>query len=468
MNTTIILIIAGVVATALVIFLVTRNKKSTPPKPLDPVRPPVPEPPKPPQPDPPQPEPPRPDPTPDPKPVYPALPTITMPPAASPPVDLRLFWDVGGSGDIGAEIMEAQHQGRTAIRVVDSGDIRTPVILRPHTTLRINAGVELRSKLTDAIPFRLMEHTSIVGGEGSVIYENESGRFEVVTGYYGTERNGDPDFDIHLYGFEVRGSNRPDFWSAAAAVYLCNGKNCSATKLFINGTHSIGLAVGGNAQFGHSAEDVKVSHCRFERVASQSLALVNGRRITFEYCEFYKPGQLNGPGSHPIDLELNNSDDVLYDVLVKGMMIDFRDALQNGNGLIVQVTTGSQEIGKIRLEDIAIIGGNPFPPDITNWASSGIFCFGQTLRDVRISNCDVWRTGHGGLTLEGKDIFVENVRLVNCGGGGIPGATLNSVTGGLKNVSYEHTGHGPGDGTMLLINSEVTMDNVNGFGIIRG
>lgn len=467
MNTTIILIIAGVVATALVIFLVTRNKKSTPPKPLDPVRPPVPEPPKPPQPDPP-----RPDPIPEPKPVYPALPTITMPPAPPMPdlpdeVDQSLHIYADGA-DLGAAIMSAQGGGRREIIVDRSGELRTPVILKPHTRLRLEPGVEIRSKLTDAIPFRLMEHTSIVGGEGSVIYENESGRFEVVTGYYGTERNGDPDFDIHLYGFEVRGSNRPDFWSAAAAVYLCNGKNCSATKLFINGTHSIGLAVGGNAQFGHSAEDVKVSHCRFERVASQSLALVNGRRITFEYCEFYKPGQLNGPGSHPIDLELNNSDDVLYDVLIRGMMIDFRDALQNGNGLIVQVTTGSQEIGKIRLEDIVIIGGNPFPPDITNWASSGIYCFGQTLRDVRISNCDVWRTGHGGLTLEGKDIFVENVRLVNCGGGGIPGATLNSVTGGLKNVSYVHTGHGPGDGRMLLINSEVTMDNVTGFGIVKG
>jgi len=61
----------------------------------------------------------------------------------------------------------------------------------------------------------------------------------------------------------------------------------------------------------------KSSNCLFTRVASQNLALVNGRNIVFEGNRFLSPGQSGGPGSTNIDLEPNEPGDRLENVVIR-------------------------------------------------------------------------------------------------------------------------------------------------------
>lgn len=459
MSTTVILIIVGVGVAGLVIIFVTKGKKKSAP-PVQP-RPPI-DPPKPPQP-----------PVIEPPVVRPSLPTITFPPAPpmpemkSGPIDQVHISNVDDL-DIGRAIMSVQNLNYKEIIVDRSGELRTPVILQPNTHLRIAASVEIRC-LTREIPFRLMEHTSIIGGEGSVIHENESGHFEVIAGFYGSKRNGDPDEDITLYGFEIRGSNRKDFNSTPQAISLGNCKKFSIIKVFINGTHSIGIQAGGGSFFGHHAEDGIISHCRLEHVASQSIAVVNGRRIKIEYNSIINPGQENGPGSHPIDLEPNSdTGDALYDISIKSNFIDQRDAAVFGNGIIVQ-TAGKQmkELGKFVIEDNVLLGGHIIAPNpqYHGWLSNGIYIFGPGMRDVQVRRNKVWRATQAGIHAEGDGIIIDRNELVDAGGGGIEGVRLISLKNSqFTNNVYRSIGDGPNDNRILFQSSDnVKFEGNSGF-----
>jgi hypothetical protein len=419
-----------------------------------------------------------PEPTPEPIPppvLVPEIPDRSLPlPSLRPPAPpLPSLWPdqyrVGDVSDIGEAIRLAP--SNMEVVVTKSGDLLSPVVLLPGTRLRLAQGVVITTR-TEGIPFRLMEGTSIIGESGSVIIESSvAGQFTVIAGYYGSEKNGAADSDITLQGFEVRGSaERRDFNSAPQAIALGNCKKFQVLGLWINGTHSIGIQVGGAGFDGHAAEDGIVSHCRFTRVASQSLALVNGRRIIFEYNDFDATGQFGGPGSHPIDLELNGPDDVLYDVMIRGNYIDMREAAVNGNGIIAQVSTGSQEVGEIHIEDNLLIGGNPYPP-VTNMMSNGIYVFGATMRNATIKGNRIWRTGQSGLNLEGAGIVCTDNELVNVGGGGLPGVLLNSLRKGDResefyNNTFRWTGDGPQDNRILKVNCEVKMENNPGFNVV--
>lgn len=433
----------------------SRKSKSSPAPTPPPVPIPIPEP---------IPEPP---PIPDPVPVPPDRSLPTPYPRPLPPVlpPLRpTQYIVGNVPDIGEAINAALATPDIDIIVTTSGELLTPVVLQPGARVRLAQGVVITTR-TSEIPFRLMEGTSIIGEPGSVIIESSVvGQFTVIAGFYGSQENGRADADITLQGFEVRGSpERQDFYSAPQAVSLGNCKKFQVSGLWINGTHSIGIQAGGGGVYGNAAEDGTVSHCRFTRVASQSLALVNGRRIIFEFNDFEAPGQVGGPGSHPIDLELNGSDDVLFDIAVRNNWIDFREASVNGNGIIVQVTTGSQEIGQIVVEGNVILGGSPYPP-VTNWCSNGIAAFGATLRDVTVRNNKVWRTGQSGMYLQGSRIIATDNELVDIGGGGTPGVVLS----GLRDSEFSrnttrYTGDGPYDNRIVLEDSEVKLEGNTGF-----
>ena len=399
-------------------------------------------------------------------PVPPLRPTPPPLPASLP--DLYFIRDVS---DLGEAIRSAPPN--MEIVVTKSGELLSPVVLLPGSRLRLAQGVVITTR-TEGIPFRLMEGTSIIGEPGSVIMESSvAGQFTVIAGFYGSETNGAADTDITLQGFEVRGSSeRTDTNSAPQAISLGNCKHFQVYGVWVNGTHSIGMQAGGAGFDGYAAEDGIVSHCRFTRVASQSLALVNGRRVRFEYNDFDAPGQIGGPGSHPIDLETNGSDDVLYDIVIRGNYIDMRGAAVYGNGMIVQCSTGSAEVGEIHIEDNLVIGGNPYEPNLTPlMLSNGIYVFGATMRDVTIKGNRIWRTGQSGLNLEGAGIVATDNELVNVGGGGIPGVVLDlrasTRESEFSRNTFKWAGEAPCDNRIQMITSTVKMENNSGFAIVE-
>jgi hypothetical protein len=358
--------------------------------------------------------------------------------------------------DLGARINAADKSlGAAAGEIVarGGGRIETQIVISSDHTLRLEAGTY--APVTEGIPILLKPRSGIVGAgwDNTIILESTAkGQFTVICAYNASQRNGTADSDLNLRDFQVRGANS-GFNSAPQAISLGNCSRCTVDKVWINGTRSIGIQLGGTASLGNWAEDSKVVNCLFTRVASQNLALVNGRNILFENNRFLAPGQAGGPGSTLIDLETNEGADRLENIIIRNNHIDGRDTElpTAGNGIVIQATSGTPHIGNILVENNTIIGGSNVGT-ITNKLSNGIYVFGPTVKGVKIVNNRVTRMGQAGINIEGADIQVLNNLLTDVGGGGTPGFIVHNVHGNsrIDGNTHEYTGVGPGDGRILV------------------
>lgn len=357
--------------------------------------------------------------------------------------------------DLGAKINAADRAlGASPGTIVarGGGRITTPIVVSERHTLRLTAGTY--APVTAEIPVLLKSGASLVGDgqERSILLESTAqGQFTVVGAHNSSRRNGDTDSGVSIRDIQIKGAN-PGFHSAPQAVSLGNCKNCVVERVWINGTRSIGLQLGGSGQYGHFAENSRVTDCLFTNVASQNLALANGRNITFENNRFVNPGQPGGPGSTVIDLEPNHVDDHLVNIVIRNNFIDARThKIQAGNGIVVQSTSLTRFVGPVLIEGNTIYGGNNVPPNITSILSNGIYVFGHTMRDVTIRNNKVTRMGQAGLHLEGSHFTVLNNQFTDVGGGGTAGFHMADVFDSrIEGNTFTYTGVGPADNTVLI------------------
>jgi hypothetical protein len=356
--------------------------------------------------------------------------------------------------DLGAKINAADRAlgtGPGEIVVRSGGIIATQVVLSPDHVLRLSAGTY--TTRTAAIPFLMKERTSIIGsGWDAIIVESTAvGQFTVISAYNHAQRNGNADEGLLIRDVQIKGAN-PGFHSAPQAISLGNCSKCTVDHVWVNGTRAIGIQLGGSAQFGKFAQNSEVVNCQFTRVASQNLALVNGRDILFENNTFLASGQTGGPGSTNIDLETNGPGDHLENVIIRKNVIDVRtsEISPTGNGIVVQATSGTPHVGNILVEGNLIIGGSN-TGTITNVLSNGIYVFGPSMRGVTIRSNSITRTGQAGINLEGDQLTVIDNKLTDVGGGGTPGFLIQSVTNSrIIGNTLVYTGVGPADGRMLV------------------
>jgi hypothetical protein len=357
--------------------------------------------------------------------------------------------------DLGAKINAADRSLGSAageITVRGGGRIATQVVISGGHTLRLSSGTYAPS--TAEIPILLKSGATITGAgmDQTVILESPAkNQFTIIAAFNSAHRNGEADERINISNVQLKGAN-PDFNSAPQAVALGNCSNCTVDGVWINSTRSIGIQLGGSSQLGHWAENSKVVNCKFTHVASQNLALVNGRNITFENNKFYMPGQPGGPGSTVIDLEPNEANDRIQNVFIRNNLIDASEATyQAGNGIVVQSGSGTPNVGPIIIEGNTIIGGR-IQGVVTNILSNGIYAFGITMKDVTISNNNVTRTGQSGMRLEGTHFTVVNNRFTDVGGGGIAGFYLADVSNSrIEGNSFRYTGNGPADSAVQIV-----------------
>jgi hypothetical protein len=356
-------------------------------------------------------------------------------------------------GDLGAKINAAdralgQRPGEIVVR--GGGTISTQVIISSDHVLRLLPGTYVTK--TSAIPILMKSRSSLIGsGWGSIIMESTApNQFTVISAYHQSMINGQPDSEIVIRDVQVKGAN-PGFNSAPQAISLGNCSRCVVDKVWMNGTRSIGIQLGGSSATGYFAENSKVTNCLFTRVASQNLALVNGKNIVFEGNRFMTAGQHGGPGSTNIDLEPNTETDRLENVVIRNNTIDVRNSElpTTGNGIVVQATTGTPYVGPILIENNTIIGGS-IQGTITNVLSNGIYVFGGTMRNVTIRNNVITRTGQSGISIQGTRINVIDNRLTDVGGGGIPGFVVLATNSQIINNSFTYSGAGPSDGTIAI------------------
>jgi hypothetical protein len=372
--------------------------------------------------------------------------------------------------DIGAKINAAakalgQKSGEIVIK--GGGTISTQVVISSDHVLRLMPGTYAAT--TQNIPILLKPRSSVIGsGWDSIIGESTApGQFTVISAYYNSVLNGSADAGLVIRNVQIKGAN-PGFNSAPQAISLGNCTGCLVDNVWINGTRSIGIQLGGSSSKGNFAENSKVTNSLFTRVASQNLALVNGRNITFEGNRFIASGQTGGPGNTNIDLEPNEATDHLENIIIRNNLIDVRDSEMptTGNGIVVQAID-SPYVGPILVENNKIIGGST-QGVITNVLSNGIYVFGGAMRDVTIRNNVITRTGQTGISIEGTRITVTNNELNDVGGGGTPGFIVNATHSQIVNNTLTYSGSGPVDGRIVVsaTSNNNTFMNNRGFQVV--
>src|SRR6266566_552609 len=377
--------------------------------------------------------------------------------------------DFPGS-DLGAKINAADKalgQGHGEIVVKDGGAISTQIIVSSDHVLRFLPGTY--ATRTANIPILLKPRSSLLGsGWNSIILESTApGQFTVVSAYNHSVENGTADSGLTIRDLQIKGAN-PGFNSAPQAVSLGNCSNCLVDKVWINGTRSIGMQLGGSSRKGNFADSSRITNCLFTRIASQNLALANGRNIVFEGNRFMTSGQVGGPGNTNIDLEVNEATDHLENVIIRNNLIDVRNSevSPTGNGIVVQSTSGTPYVGPILIEKNTIIGGET-QGTVTNVLSNGIYVFGTTMRDVTIRDNTIRRTGQSGIRIEGTHIIVSNNQLFDVGGGGTPGFVVVATNSQIVGNTFDYSGQGPADGTLLVMPGSRgnTIQNNRGWGV---
>jgi len=373
--------------------------------------------------------------------------------------------------DLGAKINAADRALGTArgeIVVRGGGLISTQVIVSSDHVLRFLPGKYVTS--TSAIPILMKSRSTVLGaGWESILMESTAPKqFTVISAYNQSITNGKPDSALVVRDLQIKGAN-PGFSSAPQAVSLGNCSGCTVDKVWINGTRSIGIQFGGSSSTGFFAENSKVTNCLFTRVASQNLALVNGKNIVFEGNRFMTAGQVGGPGSTNIDVEPNEATDHLENVIIRNNSIDVRNSEipTTGNGIVVQATTGTPYVGPILIENNTIIGGSNTGV-ITKILSNAIYVFGATMRDVTIRNNSITRTGQSGISIEGTRIQVLNNKLTDVGGGGIPGFVVTATDSRIIGNTFSSNPNQSVDATITIRpgSNRNTFQNNQGFVIV--
>lgn len=356
--------------------------------------------------------------------------------------------------DLGAKVNAADKAlGTSAGEVVMSGGgtISTQMVISANHTLRVERGTYAAT--TTLAPILLKSGSKLIGTanwDAIILESTAKGQFTVISAFNHAQRNGSADADITVKDIQIKGAN-PGFDSAQQAISLGNCSRCVVDHVWINGTRSIGVQLGGASFDGHWAQDSKVINSLFTRVASQNLALANGRNITFENNRFMASGQPGGPGSSNIDVEPNAHTDHAENVRIVNNLIDVRESNVpvSGNGILVQSGSGTTFVGPILIENNTIFGGRT-EGVVTNVLSNGIYVFGNTMKDVTIRNNRVTRTGQSGLRLEGTRFVVTGNHFFDVGGGGIPGFYMAISNSQVVGNSFTYSGNGPGDGTVEM------------------
>lgn len=356
--------------------------------------------------------------------------------------------------DIGAKVNAADKAlgaGAGEIVLSGGGNIATQIVISGNHTLRVERGTY--SATTALAPILLKSGAKLLGTTSwdAIILESTAlNQFTVISAYNSAQRNGAADSDITVKDIQIKGANS-GFNSAQQAISLGNCTRCLVDHVWINSTRSIGVQLGGASFDGHWAQDSKVINSLFTRVASQNLALVNGRNITFENNRFMASGQPGGPGSSNIDVEPNGPTDHAENIRIVNNLIDVResDVPTSGNGILVQSGAGTPFVGPVLIENNTIYGGKTVGT-VTNVLSNGIYCFGITMKDVTIRNNRVTRTGQSGLRIEGTHFVVTGNQFTDVGGGGLPGFHIDVTNSQITGNTFTYSGNGPGDGSVVM------------------
>lgn len=333
--------------------------------------------------------------------------------------------------DLGAKILAAQ----TALLLIGGGvveveDTTTPyslstqVIVESGIAISLGAGdIELH---TTSNAFRMKDHTAIYGvGFATRIIESDNAdpnALAVIAGYNDASSGADGNTDVRVANLQIVG-NAPAIGSAAGTIAFGNAHEVVIEGVKLSGTRTIGIAIGGAPSSGFHASDIWIRHCRFDQVASQNVAVVNGKRWHIDNNTFSNASQLGSGNASYIDCETNDSDDILEAWTITGNIIDARGSIVPGNGILVQGCPRAR--GGI-IADNTIIGGD-YTPDVTQ-SFLVVPIFLTTVEDTLIANNNILYAGSGISISNCNRVTFRGNRVTDVGGVDIHCLNLDDCT----------------------------------------
>ncbi len=338
--------------------------------------------------------------------------------------------------DLGAKINAADASlGASPGEIVvnGGGTISTQVVINSGHTLRFSAGTFVtQTKLLWEGAFLLKSRTSVVGaGWQTIIVEPPQVGWTVFQSFEDIRSkpaHSGLTSDITVTDLKIMGANPAIDGGVRQTVSLGNCHRCRVENIWLDATGVIGVQAGGNAEAGNFADGVVIRKNFFTRVASQTVAVVNGRNVKIDSNTFKDSGRDPRMGMTPIDIEPNNPSDTAQHIEITNNLIDSRgSSFLHGNGILVQNTANTRDFGPVLVSGNTIIGGELTPQEGGRIAS-GIYITGYT-RDVTVVNNSITRVAHCGIRLENSTRnIVRNNKLVSTGTGGIFAFELLNTT----------------------------------------
>ena len=338
--------------------------------------------------------------------------------------------------DLGAKINAADRDlGNSPgeILVKGGGAISTQVIISPGHTLRFSAGTyRLGTELLSEGAFLLKSGTSVVGsGWDTIIVEPAKTGWIVFQSFNdirGQPTHGGTDSAIYISNLQIKGANPGVDGGVRQTVSLGNCHRCGVENLWLNGTGVIGVQAGGNDFGGNYAAGVNIRKNLFTHVASQAVAVVNGRDVKIDGNTFKDSGRCCAQGMTPIDLEPNNPGDIIRNIEITNNTIDSSNSgFLHGNGILVQNGARTSGFGPVLVKDNTVIGGGLIPNSV-GLVATGIYITAFT-RDVKVINNTVSRVAHSGIRLENTTRnYVSGNKLISTGTSGISSFEIINTT----------------------------------------
>jgi parallel beta-helix repeat protein len=311
--------------------------------------------------------------------------------------------------NIGAKIAacdSALGASKGVIEVYGGGDLgSTTVIISENHRLNLHHGTY--TSTSPSIVMALKDGASVVGDGAQTVMQESTAAAQtflspwtviaahaVITNDPGISNN------LTIRNLKIVGANA-SFNSAPQTIALANCHSCLVENVTLDHTRTIGIQSGGNSANGNFAQDVEIRGCTLVGVASQGIAVVNSRYVRVHDNVIRAPGDPNGPGNVPIDIEPNTGDTLRY-VYVYNNYIDASQGATN-------------QFGTVTLAGIAVQGGNTsdfrdvfihnntitgHTPNFDGYMISSGCILLRTARGVHVTDNNVSFCGYAGIALD--------------------------------------------------------------------
>src|SRR6185295_3019636 len=234
-------------------------------------------------------------------------------------------------------------------------------------------------------------------------------------------------------------------------IALANCHGCLVDNVTLDHTRTIGIQSGGNSANGNFAQDVEIRGCTLVGVASQGIAVVNSRNVRVHDNVIRAPGDPDGPGNVPIDIEPNSGDTLRY-VYVYNNHIDASESAQNQFGTVTLAGIAVQgantaDFGDVFVHHNTVTGHTP---DFDGYMISSGCILLRTARGVHVTDNDVSFCGYAGIALDYQSSYNQILRNTITSSGFNPAISLLVDSSSNNEVKFNKIGIDPREAPGLI------------------